>query len=258
MKTVFFGASKLGFNCLKYILDNKLADIKGIFTIPRDFNISYSDKPVHNVLYTDFEKISKKYKIPLYYVNADLKKYYDVVKNMKPDFMLAIGWYYMIPRNMRKLAPLGCAGIHASVLPKYRGGAPLVWAMINGEKETGVSLFYFDDEVDAGGIIGQKKFVIGENDYIKDVLKKAEKASLELLKENLILLKKKKVKILKQDNSKATYFPQRKPEDGLIDWNWDSRRIKNFIKALSKPYPGAFTIVNNKKIIINDAEIIDL
>jgi methionyl-tRNA formyltransferase len=257
MNTVFFGASKLGYKCLSYILKNNLTEIKGIFTIPQDFNISYSNKPVHNVLYKNFNVIAKKYNIPIYYVNADLKDYFSVLKKLKPDFMLVIGWYYMIPKKIRELTRFGCAGIHASMLPKYRGGAPLVWAMMNGEKETGVSLFYFEDDVDSGPIIGQEKILINDKDYIKDILKKVEKASMKLLKQNIPLIKKNKAKVFNQDNIQATYFPQRKPEDGIIDWNWESKKIKNFIRALSKPYPGAFTYINNKKVIIWDAEVFD-
>ena len=147
MKIIFFGATKLGYKCLKHILENKLSKVVCIFTIPEKFDISYANMPVTNVLYANFKSIANEYNIPIVEINKNLINYLDLINNYKPDFMLAIGWYYIIPEKIRKISPLGCAGIHASMLPKYRGGAPLVWAIINGEKKTGVSFFYFDNGV---------------------------------------------------------------------------------------------------------------
>jgi methionyl-tRNA formyltransferase len=174
---------------------------------------------------------------------------------MSPDLIVTVGWYFMIPKRMREIAPLGCIGIHGSLLPKYRGGAPLVWAIINGEKETGLTLFYLEDGVDDGDIIDQKSFPIEEEDTIKDLLVKLEEDSIKVLLNNLPKIEKGNAPRIKQDETIATYVPQRKPEDGEINWEWDSKRIKNFIRAQTKPYPGAFTFMKNKKIIIWDASI---
>jgi methionyl-tRNA formyltransferase len=258
MRIVFFGASELGYRCCEELI---LAgfEIAGLFTVPRQFNISYSpDKPVTNVLYKDFHELGEKYKIPVVSIVDKIGSYINELNDMKPDFILVIGWYHMIPKSMRNIALKGCAGIHGSLLPKYRGGAPLVWAMINGEKRTGVTFFYFEDGVDCGNVIDQIAFDIEETDTIKEVLKKATEGSIELVIKNIPLLAAGTAASIKQDESKATLFPQRKPEDGLIDWTWDSQRIKSFIKAQTKPYPGAFTILNGKKIKIWDADISDI
>ena len=257
MNIVFFGASELGYECCEALLQNG-EKITGIFTISEEFKISYSpNKPVKNVLYKDFNLLGQKYNIPVVTINGDLKLHQQNLESMQPDFLLVIGWYYMIPKSMIRVAKKGAAGLHASLLPKYRGNAPLVWAMINGEKETGVTFFYFSEGIDNGDIIAQKKFVIDESDTIRELLEKTKIASKNLLLHNIRKIELDEIKPVSQDHTKATIFPKRSPEDGLIDWSWDAQRIKNFIRAQTKPYPGAFTVINGKKVIIWDADVID-
>jgi methionyl-tRNA formyltransferase len=257
MRIVFFGASELGYDCCEEIIKAGF-EVVGIFTIPQEFNISYSPgKPVKNYLHKDFFELGKKFNIPVFSVNQNIKMFEDDFKRFNADFILAIGWYYMLPANMIKLASKGAAGIHASLLPKYRGNAPLVWAMINGETETGISFFYFEKGVDEGDIIAQEKFSIDDSDTIKTILNKTQKASIDVLLKNLPLIANGTNAKVAQDHSKATMFPKRSPEDGLINWSWENLKIKDFIRAQTKPYPGAFTFINGKKVIIWDADILD-
>lgn len=260
MNIVFWGASAFGFECCKAIVEAGWDDIRisGIFTIPEKFDIKYKNEGQHqvtNVLFRDFHWFEKEYCIPVVDINQDTKVHFDTFLSWKPDFLLCIGWYYLIPQAFIDMTPIGAAGIHASLLPKYRGNAPLVWAMINGEKETGVSLFYFDDGIDTGDIIAQKRFPIKESDTIREVLAKTEKAGIEVLLEQLPLLAKGEAGRTAQDHSQASVFPRRTPMDGRIDWDWDITRIKNFIRAQTRPYPGAFTEIGGKKIVIWDADI---
>jgi len=134
----------------------------------------------------------------------------------------------------------------------------LVWALINGEHKTGITFFYFSDGVDNGDIIGQKEILIDENETIKTLLTKVEIESKFLLLEYIPLIAADKVKAGVQDESKATYYPKRSPEDGLIDWKKSPEEISRFIRAQTKPYPGAYTIIDNKKVILWDATIVDL
>ncbi|RPI15683.1 MAG: methionyl-tRNA formyltransferase [Ignavibacteriae bacterium] len=255
MKIVFFGATELGFSCCKLIIEKKLADIACIFTIPREFNISYSKTPVNNATFKDFSYFNNTYGIPVVNVTDKMKTYKEEIELYKPDLILVIGWYYMIPSSIRDIATKGCIGMHGSLLPKYRGGAPLVWAIINGEQETGISMFYLDDGIDDGDIIAQEKITIEPEDTIKTMIDKMTVCSLSLIENYLPRISNGTAPRIKQDNSKATYVPQRKPEDGLINWDWDVKKIKNFIRAQTKPYPGAFTIINEKKVTIWDADI---
>jgi methionyl-tRNA formyltransferase len=258
VKIVFFGATELGYKCCRLIIEKKLAEVTGIFTIPREFKISYTKTTVKNVLYANFFDFKKEHDIPVIEITDKMAAYKHEIEEFKPDFMLAIGWYYMIPKSIRELAPKGCTGIHASLLPKYRGGAPLVWAIINGEAETGLTFFYLDEGIDDGDIIAQKKFSIEPEDTIRELIVKTTDAALSVIKEYLPKISDGTAPRIKQDHSKATVVPQRKPEDGLIDWNWDSKRIKDFIRAQTKPYPGAYTVIEGKKITIWDAEITEI
>lgn len=257
MRIAFFGASELGYKCCEAIINSGF-NVVGIYTIPQNFKISYSkDKPVKNYLFRDFNSFAEINGIPVIEVEGNMGSYEEGLKELAPDLIVVIGWYYMIPKKLREIAPLGCIGIHSSLLPKYRGGAPLVWAMINGEKEAGLSLFYFDDGVDNGDIIDQQSFSIEPEETIRHVLQKVERIALSMIVENIAKIQSGTSARIVQDETQATYVPQRKPEDGLIDWSWDKDRIKNFIRAQTKPYPGAFFIQGDKKIIIWDADIID-
>jgi|APSaa5957512622_1039677.scaffolds.fasta_scaffold04223_6 methionyl-tRNA formyltransferase len=255
MRIVFMGASDLGWECCQKLLDIG-QDIVGIYSIPQQFDISWANSTVKNVRFKSFDDLAKKHSIPITYVTQKMPKYKDSLVELAPDVIIAIGWYYMIPRSLRELAPLGAVGVHASLLPKYRGGAPLVWAIINGEINAGVSLFHFDDGVDDGDIIGQSKFEIALEETISDIVEKSIVASLELVAEYIPRLVDGTVPRIQQDHSKATFVSQRQPEDGGIDWNsLSSLQAYNWIRAQTHPYPGAFTYLGNQKIYLWKAKI---
>lgn len=258
MRIVFFGASRLGYLCCEQLLKMN-ETVQCIFTIPEEFNIKYKHEPsskvVKNYLYRDLSILGEQFGVPVYKINQNISDFQETISKLQPDFILVVGWYYQIPKKILSIPRKGAAGIHASLLPKYRGNAPLVWAMINGEPETGISLFYFDEGVDTGDIIAQKKIQIEENDTIKELLEKVEIASVQVLADEIPRIANGTASRTKQNHELATSFPKRTPEDGKIDWNWDKKRIENFIKAQTKPYPGAFTIIGDKKVTIFGAEI---
>ena len=154
----------------------------------------------------------------------------------------------MIPRNWRKIAP--AYGLHASLLPDYSGGAPLVWAMIKGETKTGITCFQMNDGVDSGPIAGQREESISPDDTIATLYSRIEQQALELLHELLPFMAAGTLNLRAQDESKRRVMPQRSPEDGLIDWNQNAEAIIRFIRAQTKPYPGAFTIYDGKELRI--------
>lgn len=254
----FFGATNYSRELLLFLLHRSLIP-KAIFSIPSEFNISYSDKKVKNTNYADLKSIADQYNIAYYEIDSvdgkKTKDYESVINGLELDLILVLGWYYMLPKSTRELARYGAWGIHASMLPDYAGGAPLNWAIINGEKETGVTLFRMEDGVDDGDIIAQKTFSIEYDDTIKEVYDKATIVSKEILKE--ILSKKiSDIEFTEQDKSKIKVYPQRKPEDGEIDVSKPSLEIYNFIRAQSNPYPGAFIkTVDGKKLIIEKVRI---
>jgi methionyl-tRNA formyltransferase len=149
------------------------------------------------------------------------------------------------------LCSLGAAGIHASLLPRYRGGAPLVWAIINGETTTGVSLFYLSDGVDDGDLIAQQEIAIGPDDDIAAVYGRATEASLGLLRRYVPLLREGRAPREPQDHRQATHVPQRRPEDGLIAWDRQSaRQAHDWVRAQTRPYPGAYAFFGGERVTV--------
>jgi methionyl-tRNA formyltransferase len=259
MRIVFFGATDMGYRCCEALLDQG-QDVVGIVTVPERFRISYSMTPVTNVLHRSFAPLAQRHRIPMMRVDTRLgdAQYLDQLQRWDGEFALVIGWYHLIPSAVRQRFSRGVAGIHASLLPKYRGGAPLVWALINGETETGVTLFYFDDTVDGGDIIAQRQFPIRAEDTIATLQSAAIDAAVSLVSEQVPRIRQGDAARVPQDSAVATVFPQRTPEDGEIDWTRSAVEIRNFIRAQTRPYPGAFTLLNGKKITIWDADVVEI
>jgi methionyl-tRNA formyltransferase len=252
MRIIFMGATELGWNCCRTLLDIG-QEVIGIFTIPEQFRISWSPTRVTNVQYKSFEDLAEERAVHLVYINGKMSdpEYANILRELRPDIIVVVGWYYMLPRSLRDLAPLGAVGLHASLLPKYRGGAPLVWATIKGEQQTGVTFFHFGDGVDDGDVIGQASFSIEFEDDIAGLLSKASAASIELISRYVPLLAAGTAPRLTQNHQQATSVPQRQPEDGLIEWEeLSARQTYDWIRAQTRPYPGAFTFFGDEKVTI--------
>lgn len=250
-KVVIFGCTKFSKDIIEFLIKENLVEIVGIVSSPEYFQISYSSTPVRNYNYSDLSKIQTNSSWHYLFANS-LKKPNNLLlnhlKNYSFDVILVVGWYFMVPSYIRQLANLGAWGIHSSLLPIYAGGAPLVWAMINGEKSTGVTLFRLDSGVDDGDIILQEEFKIEANDYISDLIFKSTKATKNLLRQTFNSFDQ--ICFKPQDKSLINPLPQRNPDDGLINLSWDYDRVSRFIRAQSRPYPGAFIIHDDKKKII--------
>ena len=172
------------------------------------------------------------------------------LRRHEPDICVVCGWYWMVAPSDLASVPAGFVGVHFSALPKYRGGSPLVWQMINGEPEVGISLFSFADGVDEGPVWAQRLLPVGPDETIGDVLPRLEDAAVQLLTTHVPRILKGDVHATPQDHSRATYCALRRPEDGEISWERSAREVHDFIRAQSKPYPGAFTSVERKRITI--------
>jgi methionyl-tRNA formyltransferase len=253
MKILFFGSTLYSKALLEHLIFNKF-NIHTVCTTPEYINISYSKDPVKIYNHANIKKIADQHSIPTIMIDRKITDLYEQIKRISPDLILALGWYFMIPKKISDLASFGCVGIHASLLPKYAGGAPLVWAMINGEKISGVSLFYLDKEVDTGDIIDRERFIIEDDDNIASVYRKATEASKKILLRRLPEIEEGRAPRIPQDLSQRTEYPQRSPEDGKIDWSRSAEEIRNFIRAQSRPYPGAFSYIGTDKVSVLEAK----
>ncbi|SFM56843.1 methionyl-tRNA formyltransferase [Methanolobus profundi] len=178
------------------------------------------------------------------------------LKNEDVDLIIVCGYKYIIPREIFSLPKSGAINIHPSMLPKYRGQHVINWAIVNGETKTGVTVHFVDDDLDTGDIIAQRSVPIYFDDTAKQLHDRIYDKACYLLKDVLNDFSKtgqfeRKV----QDSSNATFFKPRKPEDGHLDWSKSSIEVYNIIRALSKPWPGAFSYFNGSKIIFWEASI---
>ena len=254
-RVIFIGASKTGLQCLKMMNDSPLYNVVGTVTAPKTFTISYRPEGVTNVLFADIKKYCEGNDIDCMVIKQGMKdsNLFEQVKAMAPDIFIVVGWYHLIPKSWLDLAPT--YGLHASLLPDYTGGAPLVWAIINGEKKTGVTLFQFDNGVDSGPIVGQLTTDIYAKDTIATLYARIESLGVKLIKEHLPKIINGSEKLIVQDESKRRVFPQRKPEDGIIDWTLPANKIYDFVRAQTKPYPGAFTWCGKDKVTLWSCQI---
>ncbi len=175
--------------------------------------------------------------------------------NDSVDLILMVSWRYLVPASVFQRARLGAYVFHDSLLPKYRGFAPTVWAIRNGEKELGVTLFQAVEAVDAGDIVDQRLVVIGACDSVADVMKRITTTYLDIVRDNFSSLLSGDFEKRPQNHEEATYTCKWTPEDGLIDWNDTAQAVFDLIRATSRPYPGAFTYLNNRKLTVWSAEL---
>jgi methionyl-tRNA formyltransferase len=174
----------------------------------------------------------------------------DDLKALRPDILFAIGWRWILPRTVLDLPPKGCLGIHGSLLPRGRGFAPVNWALLRDEPRTGPSLFYFDEGTDTGDLVGQRPFELTDEDDAATVRQRLMEASVELLDEHLPGLADGTAPRIVQPSEGATYGPRRRPEDGLLDWTASPREVFNWVRGLTRPYPGAFSFLGGREVAI--------
>ena len=245
-RVLFIGSKESGLKVLKKIYKLSPESLVGCVTVD-DSDDSRSEFEAFQV-YCDENSIE----LDVLTGRCDLT---ESINRFRPEICFVMGWYYIIPKKLIDKIQGGFIGIHNSLLPAHRGFAPVVWAMIAGDNETGVSVFSFDEGMDTGEIWYQSKVKIRNQDYISDVLKKLDDQidAFFDLKYMDILLGNLKPK--KQVNKNVSYGARRTIEDGKIDWTKTATEIYNFIRAQSKPYPGAYTSYMSMKVTVWSSKV---
>ena len=195
--------------------------------------------------------------IPIFIGNPRNTRSSDFLQNFYTDIIFSINYLFIVNENILNHPKRYAINFHGSLLPKYRGRTPHVWAIINGEKETGVTAHIMEEGCDTGDIVLQKTISIDENQTGADILDIYKETYSEMIGTILYNIEKNELKLRKQDHDKATYFGKRTHEDGRIDWNWQKERIYNWVRAQADPYPGAFSYINNQKITIDKIQYSD-
>ena len=246
MKIVFLGTPEFAIPSMEALLKTSWIDLVAVCT-QTDKEAGRGKKiqepPVKklaqqkNLLIFQCQRISKE--------AETIKK----IKDLNPDVLITCAFGQILSEEILNIASSGVINVHASLLPKYRGAAPINWAILNGDKETGISIMKTEIGVDTGPVILQEKCNIGENETSIELTKKLSTIGASALIEALELIKNGEAKFVSQDNSKTTKAPMLKKELGLIDWNQSSENIHNQIRGL-QPWPSAYTHFGGKMIKI--------
>ena len=249
MKILFMGTPEFAVPSLTLIYESA-HELVGVVTAP--------DKPVGRGLKIKPSPIKQKaleFDLQLFQP-IDLKdsEFSPEIRKLNPDLFVVVA-FRILPPEVFELPPQGTINLHSSLLPKYRGAAPINWAIINGEKETGVTTIMIQQKVDTGDIILQKKVQIGDDETAGELHDKLANLGAELLLEsiNLIAAGNASPKIQTGTGTKA---PKLTKELGLINWDEPSGQIRNLIRGLN-PYPGAYTFLNSKLIKLFRAQLIE-
>lgn len=168
----------------------------------------------------------------------------------EPDLLLVVGWTQLLHEPLLRVPKIAALGFHASLLPKYRGRAPINWALIHGEKETGNTMIVLEPGADEGDIVAQRRIPIADADDCATLYAKVAATEVEMLAEILPVVRSGRLPRRPQDPTRATVMPKRRPEDGEIDWSLPSRRIFDWVRALTHPYPGAFTHLGRRRLFV--------
>ncbi|MEZ2895349.1 bifunctional UDP-4-amino-4-deoxy-L-arabinose formyltransferase/UDP-glucuronic acid oxidase ArnA [Providencia rettgeri] len=249
MKAIVFAYHDIGCVGLK-ALEKAGFDIQAVFT--------HTDDPNENHFYSSVARLSADMELPVFAPeNVNHPLWIERIREMKPDVIFSFYYRDMLSEELLAIAPKGAFNLHGSLLPKYRGRAPINWALLKGESETGVTLHKMVAKADAGDIITQEKVAITDTDTSLTLHAKVREAAEVLLNKTLPLIEAGSYKSVAQDESQATYFGRRTAEDGLINWNNSAKEVNCLIRAVTEPYPGAFTYLGARKMVIWRARVLD-
>ena len=242
MKAVVLAYHNIGCVGIESLLRNGF-EIAAVFT--------HKDDPNETVWFDSVAELAASKGIPVFAPDdINHPMWVQKIKSLKPDIMFSFYYRNMIKKPLLEIPPAGCLNLHGSLLPAYRGRCPINWVIVNGETETGVTLHYMTPRPDDGDIVAQKTILISNDETAKSLHLKSAQASAAMLDEILPLIKKGKAPRSPQDDSKASYFGGRKPADGDIDWNASAAEIRNLVRAMTRPYPGAFSFLADTKCFI--------
>ncbi len=240
-RIVVFAYSEVGHACLEALLDRR-ENVVALFT--------HEDAADERLWFRSCAHLARVHGVPVYTMAPRGEAFERLVRNLAPDLIFSFYYRQMIPERVLALAPLGAYNMHGSLLPRYRGRAPLNWAIIHGESETGVTLHLMVKEADAGDIIDQEWVPIGPEETAGEVAMRIPGAAVKLILRRIDELKAGHAPRRPQDVTQVSYFGLRRPEDGRIDWRQPARQVFNLVRAVAPPFPGAFTSLSGRKLMI--------
>jgi methionyl-tRNA formyltransferase len=242
LRIVVFGYHRIGYRCLQELLGYG-EDICAVVT--------HQDDPQEHVWFESVADLAQAAGVPVLSPRSpNTPTVISRLAALQPDLMLSFYYRRLLCPAVLAIPRLGAINLHGSLLPGYRGRAPVNWVLVNGETQTGVTLHYMVPQADAGDIIAQRAVPIAFEDTALTLFERLTQAAVGLLRDTFPLIKAGSVPRTPQDAARATYFGARTPDDGRIAWNRPALDIYNLVRAVTTPYPGAFTIWRGKKLYI--------
>ena len=207
----------------------------------------------------DYDTLCERFEIPLYEVdNCNDPSSVAILTSWNCDLLVVLGWGQILGSEALRQAKIGTVGAHASLLPHNRGSAPVNWAIINGEQETGNSLIWLVEGVDSGDLIDQRAFSITDYDTCTTIYDRVAESNGDMLIQLLQQLEAGERPGTVQLETGEPILPRRRPKDGIVNWNNTSEEIYNLVRALARPYPGAFAYLNGEAYRIWNAALLPL
>ncbi len=252
MNIVFFGTAEFAIPSLRAVLDarHKVLSVVTQPDRPRGRSLKLSSSPV--------KAIAQALGIPVFQPqDASSRESVNYLKKLDSDLFVVISFGQILRREILSIPKLYAINVHGSLLPLYRGAAPTNWAIINGDKVSGVTVIKMNEKMDEGDIILRRETAIDGSDTNITITEKLSGMGAAALIEAIGMIENGKANLGEQDSAKATYAPKLKKEDGLIDWNKSAVRIHNKVRGLL-PWPGAYTYYNGKILKIIKTELLSM
>jgi len=241
MKTVVLAYHNIGCRGIEALLKHGF-QIAGVFT--------HLDDPAENIWFDSVAELAARHGLPVYAPeNINHPLWVNRIAALKPDILFSFYYRQLIKPEILKIPPAGCLNLHGSLLPAYRGRCPLNWVLVNGETETGVTLHQMTPHPDDGDIVAQQRVLIDEQDTAFTLHQKAAAAATAMLGEILPAIRSGTAPRIPQDPAKASCFGGRKPADGEVRWEQTAQRVRNLVRAVTRPYPGAFSYIGERKCL---------
>ena len=251
MRVVMFGYQTWGHRTLQALLDSD-HDVVLVVTHPR------SDHAYERIWSDSVADLAAGHGVPvLVRDRPDDDELLTRLEAADPDVIVATNWRTWIPPRIFNLPRYGTLNIHDALLPKYAGFSPLIWALINGEEEVGVTAHMMNEELDAGDIVLQRAVPVGDRDTATDLFHKTLGLFGPITIDGLALIASGRTDWAKQDRSQASFFHKRTEEDGRIDWTWPAEDLDRLVRAQSDPYPNAFTHYKGERVRVVEASVSD-
>ena len=245
MRVLFFGYSQIGHRTVELLVERG-DEVLAVVT--------HRDDPHENRWYKTPAEAAAAHGLPIVYSEDLDDAGAALASELSPDLILSVFYRSLLPDSVLASAKIAALNLHPSLLPAYRGRAPINWVLVHGERETGITLHHMVRRADAGDIVAQRAVPIAPRATALSLYLAIEQAGVELLAEALPRVADGTAPRIVQDERKASKVGRRRPEDGRIDWSWPAARVDALVRAVAPPWPGAFGTIDGRRVEVHAGE----